>query len=336
MQASQRRELLLEGQLMQESALAEELRKCEAAQELQMQDLQASVAATLAARVEAAGSLATREKEFLCEALEARAEEEAQELRCSIVAQELEELEQAEAVRQLEDLEAVTRQLGALLKTRGRQAKAALAMAEAIATQLSAPRPCLEEEDFEPSVLAHLAQIPRIRVSSVDQVLSTLEEERDAVEDALRSGGPRVEAARAEVENLQQHLARLEQEAEGHSRALADVYAEEKALDEELEDVDDRLAEVARLRQEIGLLQRQQAEWKRTEVRRQQLRQMSAASLRGIRAVEPRQVAAENSALRQRARQLEEEKEDLFHTQEGLVSFIRSKLPSPQAYPPSP
>eukprot|EP00930_Biecheleria_cincta_P096958 TRINITY_DN8871_c0_g2_i1.p1 TRINITY_DN8871_c0_g2~~TRINITY_DN8871_c0_g2_i1.p1 ORF type:complete len:458 (-),score=114.31 TRINITY_DN8871_c0_g2_i1:623-1900(-) len=294
---ARRQHIALEGQLIQETVLADELEATEARQTAKLRELEAAVAArahedavlesgareqAARAKREAAQTVeAVQESRSICEQLAQRASL----LRAEQV--ETEAVPPASLRQHVASLETEEQHLAEQARFRRHEEREASENIQKLREKvldLSADCGVLllstGEDQLQNSEEAFFQQLRRTlpaehrarRETSLSAMLEVLESERDTVA-AVLSGheDPQLRAARHETEELARQLARLEEEALQKTRRLQRVTAEARLAGEALASIDDRLAEAAALRKENELLTRQQAEWRRSESRMLQL-----------------------------------------------------------------
>eukprot|EP00931_Biecheleriopsis_adriatica_P021054 TRINITY_DN13887_c0_g1_i3.p1 TRINITY_DN13887_c0_g1~~TRINITY_DN13887_c0_g1_i3.p1 ORF type:complete len:482 (-),score=159.18 TRINITY_DN13887_c0_g1_i3:73-1518(-) len=377
-----RQQLALEGQLIQETVLADELQAARAKQETQIEKLEAALAAEVDASEEVAQADARRtehsrlEEEVLAvrdrsEALELRManlEVEAQQAALekeavppavlgSLATAEAEEQELAERVTRECHEEASARKEAAHLKEQ------ILDLSGDFGVALMDAKPSDELKGAEEVVYQQLRQKLKdhdLQDPTLGSLLERLEKERDAVVAEIHSDADhQLKAARQDTNELVRQLSALEGETLQTTRRLAEVKGEILITGESMSDIESRLSEAAALRKESQLLSQQKAEWQRSEQRMLKLAEDLRSALPqahrgghvrgsgepemqqpGAKAVVPEnratraelaQVTQANQELKQRVRRLEEEKAHLVHSQRGLESFVRAKMPDIEA-----
>ncbi|CAE8646915.1 unnamed protein product [Polarella glacialis] len=388
--------MALEGRLVQETVLAEELQASQAAQLIQLKSLEAAAeAATARSRStkDLEGEalllhLRDTEKEVVAEAREARIRAEALKLRIAQLEADLRETTR-EGIPPLKDrvafLEEEEKELLEQVRRNRQTEQAAQQAAEQLRERvLDLSGDCgamllgasVEDNSLQ-ATFDGLCQMlptghPALQEKSLDCMLAVLEAEREAVLACLiaseAGGDAQLKGDRQQADELARQLAELEEKALQTTRRLTAVEAETRVTGGMMENVDDRLTKAATLRKENQLMLRQQAEWKRSEARMLRLADdlqtqrargatgghenlpldLADAKMLEVASRDREQlalVAQANHEMSQRIIQLEEEKAHLIHSQRGLESFIRSRVPDIEAklagavlshYPPSP
>lgn len=366
--ASAREILLLESHLVQEQVLVDQLRASEAAQEQRIRAYQASLASYAMQGMRMSREDGSNSGPVACHNNNNQPRQKLQLINSA-------GNDPLELALHLDDLERVANSLAETLRQRHLEAEIAEKTVADLQEQV------LDESSnmgmlLMPSgrfdgkaLLADLASglppsHPVRKVSGLEEAMMLLEEERDVVHEVLTgSRGGEVKAARQDVEQLRRQLARLQEEENEKASRLEAVQAEMRDSDE-LNEIDDCLAEASMLRKESGLLRRHQAEWQRSEYRMVALLKDASGRSKESKGQSPmlspsedpshelREVLRRNSLLQERVQELEQEKMDLVHSQQGLISFIKSKMPLLEngaahsqvtgghsylsAYPPSP
>jgi len=220
---------------------------------------------------------------------------------------------------------------------------------------------------------------PALAARSLDPLLERLEDEHAEVRGKLLqptsgTGDPPLMILRADVDELHREVKEAEAEVRETVGRAATAECDAEDARQEITYLDDRQAEVAGLRRDSELLRRQKAEWQGSQVRmlrlledlqRQRARGAETqalvatrlgelqrdlplgaglrASLRSGSGRKLEEVLGENETMRQKLSILEAEKAELLRKQQGLMAFVRSKMPHLEAglggrgcYPPSP
>eukprot|EP00933_Yihiella_yeosuensis_P025870 TRINITY_DN20065_c0_g3_i2.p1 TRINITY_DN20065_c0_g3~~TRINITY_DN20065_c0_g3_i2.p1 ORF type:complete len:570 (-),score=172.22 TRINITY_DN20065_c0_g3_i2:87-1565(-) len=298
--------MALEGQIVQETVLADELAASEVAQKAQLQRLEVALQESQAVGVSPrsvaprgsaqaaveelrSGELQAFEEADAAQSRERELEERVAKLERCLKGQEHGEV----AENKLRNLEEQERQLTAEVRQERHSELEAHEAAKSLKERvLDLSADCgqlilgdshqdLRKSEQAAALLLHrlLPQKNNTSAAEVNLVnfLELLEEEREAVvalaEDQvpLDGGNRRLEEVQEEVELLANQLAQLEEDALKKARQLTQVEAQAQLAGQAMAEIDDRLGEACTLRKENQLLQRQQDEWRRSEARMMQL-----------------------------------------------------------------
>ncbi|OLP78870.1 116 kDa U5 small nuclear ribonucleoprotein component [Symbiodinium microadriaticum] len=320
--ANSARVLTLQGQLIQEVVLAEELQKAEDQQERCLRRLEAEVLAEVQVRRCSLGrespSTTSRSQHPLQLRL-ARMELDAQALQEGAANAEVLEYLHAEEQRLSDETRSKRNSEQAAFEEVEKQRSEMLSLkAECSAASVSVEHPPNEVVEHELRNSLPPGH-PALRLKRFDDLLAALELEKEEILEELREDSGLWQAQR-EVEELSGQLLLLEEATRRRTQQSQAVQRRIQQAGPAVAEVDDLHAQAAALEKENEILSRQQVEWHRSQNLMLRLAEEKvppnrpeSGVLRGMG------VLSANEAFRQRVRQLQEEKAELVRSQKGPV-----------------
>lgn len=331
----------LEGQLVQETVLAQELSLAEERQTVTLQELS-----------EAVDQAADADEDL--QVLQSRIQQ--LHLTCSRL-----EPHDGEAQDVLHDLKVEEEEAQEALRRQRHSEQAAHEELKALRQSLAELVGSGEASNFEPveevvlqALRSELPEKLSVPGQSLSEVLEIFESEKEQVAAELREDQEQVQAWQ-KAKELSQSLEHLEEHQGLLRQRHLQVEQEQKFEGQGLSDLEDLRAEAAALKVENQLLNRQQVEWRRSqslmlrlaEEMQKNPSQVEPVADEGPTAaeLELRKVLQSNRDLRQQIENMQKEKAELIHGQRGFETFVRSRLPtvemakvtrSVSSYPPSP